>query len=208
MTMASSGPPPTVPAMVPSGATIISAPASRGADRAVDVTVQKTKGSRALLLRAASANNSASVRFIARLPSLAQRHSRSAAPASPRLPPPRAAAYKARRDRPGGGVRLRRDRDGPRRGRRDQQALLRSRLPGRAEAAVPRGRAGYALDHPEHLHAGGRQRGGGGGVRAPGGEAAARIRRADRRSPREGRTVLPRVRRPAPVHRSGEERCV
>src|SRR6266446_226019 len=129
MTMASRGPPPTVPAMLPSGATIIFAPASRGADRAVEVTVQNTKGSRALLLRAASANNSA--------------------PASSRLRSPRAAAYKARRGRPGGGVRFRRDRDGPRRRRRDQQALLRSRLPGRPEEAVPRGRAGYALDHPE-----------------------------------------------------------
>jgi len=54
MTMASSGPPPTDPTMEPSGATIIFAPASRGADRAVAVTVQSTNGSRAALLRAIS----------------------------------------------------------------------------------------------------------------------------------------------------------
>src|SRR4051812_3647475 len=64
MTTASSGPPPTVPAMLPSGATIIFAPASRGVDRDVAVTVQSTNGSRAALLRAASSNSSASVRFI------------------------------------------------------------------------------------------------------------------------------------------------
>src|SRR4051812_36640259 len=54
ITTASSGPPPTVPAMLPSGATSILAPASRGADRAVAVTVQSTNGSRAALLRPAS----------------------------------------------------------------------------------------------------------------------------------------------------------
>src|SRR5438874_13712712 len=61
MTTASSGPPPTVPAIDPSGATSIFAPASRGAERAVDVTVHITNGSRAADRRAASWNSSTSV---------------------------------------------------------------------------------------------------------------------------------------------------
>src|SRR5438874_8876174 len=84
MTTASSGPPPTVPAIDPSGATSIFAPASRGAERAVDVTVHITNGSRAADRRAASWNSSRSV---------------IGGPNRDILAPPRPARHRARADR-------------------------------------------------------------------------------------------------------------
>src|SRR5882672_10253381 len=60
-TAPSSGPPPMVPLILPSGPTSILAPASRGADLLVSITVQKTNPSRAAALRADSRRISASV---------------------------------------------------------------------------------------------------------------------------------------------------
>src|SRR5258706_15057146 len=91
MTTASSGPPPTVPAIDPSGATSILAPASRGAERAVDVTVHITNGSRAADLRAASWNSSTSVIGGPNTDILARpRPARRPAPADRDRGPPRA----------------------------------------------------------------------------------------------------------------------
>src|SRR5258706_16112212 len=111
MTTASSGPPPTVPAIEPSGATSIFAPASRGAERAVDVTVHITNGSRAADRRAASWNSSRSV---------------IGGPHKDNLTPPRPAPPAAP---PGGGRRPPRPRGPARRG-----GLL---PPGHARAPAP-----------------------------------------------------------------------
>src|SRR5207237_682297 len=154
ITRASRGPPPTLPLIAPSTDTIIFAPASRGAERAVAVTVQSTNGSLAALLRAASWNSSASVRFT--LWSVAQRYPSNPCRERPSvhtaaLAPAPYPCLQARRDRSGGGVRLRRDGNGPRHRRRDQPALLRSGLPRAAEGALSRGQAQHPGDHPEHL---------------------------------------------------------
>src|SRR5207237_1072394 len=133
------------------------------------------------------------------------RASRGPPPTLPLIAPsPR---LQARLDRSGGGVRLRRDGNGPRHRRRDQPALLRSGLPRAAEEALSRGQAQHPGDHPEHLHAHPRSGSGGGRVCAEGGEAAARFRRVGGRRTRSGRAVLPRLGRIATVRRSGGHRA-
>src|SRR4051812_26036970 len=152
MTIASSGPPPTVPAMEPSGATSILAPASRGAERAVAVTAQSTNGSRASLLRAASLNSSTSV---SGTPGDMEGFY-LAAPLA-RTPERR---LQARSDRAGHRMRLRRNRDAARRRRRDQPPLRGRRLACPPEAPLPRRPADHPRDHPEHLPAHPRRGGG------------------------------------------------
>ena len=103
-------------------------------------------------------------------------------------------------------VRLRRHRHPARHRRRDQQALRRSRALGGGDRAVQARRAGYPRDHRGHLQQDPRLRGGSARLRRRDGEVAPRVLGPGRGVPGPRRSVLPRVRWAAPVHRSRPRR--